>query len=99
MTRRLDPDKLDSLIVLERMKNSHRVRSPTDTGNHCGWKPAGGGQHLRARLAADHRLKLPDHSRIRRGPNDRADDVVAVVDVRHPVANGFARRVLQRARA
>ena len=56
-------------------------------------------EHLRSRFAADHRLKVAHHSRIRRGSDDGADDVVRVVDVRDPVANRLARRILQRARA
>ena len=76
-------------------RSSRRRRTPRRVFG----RPAGALEHLRPRLAPDDRLKIAHHARIRRRADDRADDVVAVVDVRDPVANRFARRVLERARA
>ena len=49
-----------------------------------------------ARLAADHRLELAHHQRIRMRAERRAEQVVGVVDVGDPVAHRLVDRVLQR---
>ena len=56
-------------------------------------------EQLLARLAADHRLQLAHDLGIRRRPDARADHVVGRLDVRDPVADRLARRLLQRLRA
>src|SRR5207245_8834430 len=54
------------------------------------------GQILLARLVSDDPLQVTDHLRIRMGPHDRTDYVVSRADVRHPIADGFGRCVLER---
>ena len=58
-----------------------------------------GGEHLLARLVADHALEVAHERRIRRRADGRADHVVGVADVRDPVADRGADRLLQRPRA
>ena len=56
-------------------------------------------EHLRARLAADDRVEIAHHHRVRMRSGDGADDVERVVDVGDPVAHRFVERVLQRLRS
>src|SRR4051812_497002 len=77
------------------MEDSHRVGSATDTGNHSSWKFSSALEHLPASLSSNHRLEFTHHARVRCGPDNRSNYVVAVVDVSDPVANCFARRVLE----
>ena len=53
-------------------------------------------EHLLPRLAADHRLELADHQRIRMRAERRAEQVVGVGDVGDPVAHRLVDRVLER---
>ena len=57
------------------------------------------GEHLLARLAADHRLQLGHDLRVGRRAGRRADDVVGVAHVGDPVADGLVEGVLERADA
>src|SRR5688500_1139879 len=95
MSRRLDTDQLDRIIGLERMEDSHRVRPATHTRDDGARKLAGRAHDLLACFLSDDRLEFAHHSWIRCRADDGADDVVAVVDVRDPVADGFTRRVLE----
>ena len=54
--------------------------------------------HLRARLAADDRLEIAHHHRIRVRPGDGADAVESRLDVGHPIAQRLVHRILQRLR-
>ena len=56
-------------------------------------------QALRSRFAADHRLELANHQRIRMRTERRAEQVVRVFGTGHPVAHRLVDRVLQRPRA
>ena len=56
-------------------------------------------QHLRARLLADHPLEVAHHRRIGVRAGRRADQVVGVLDVGHPVAQRLVHGVLQGGRA
>ena len=77
------------------MEQPHRVRAAPDAGD------AGIGQaplplhHLGPGLAADDGVEVPHHHRVRMRTRHRADDVVRVVDVAHPVAHRLVERVLQ----
>src|SRR5262249_22808749 len=57
------------------------------------------GEDLLARLPPDDRLQLADELRIRRRTDARADHVMRRLDVRDPVPDRLARRLLQGARA
>src|SRR5207249_10346624 len=73
-----------------------RVRAAPDArDDHLG-EPALRLEQLRTRLASDHRLQLADDRRVRLGPDARADQVVRRLDVRDPVADRLAGRLLQR---
>src|SRR3954471_15169434 len=54
---------------------------------------------LLTRFAADDGLQLGDELRVRRRSDARADQIVRRLDVRDPVADRLARRLLQRLRA
>ena len=68
---------------------------PTHATTMSGSRPACSSDLL-ARFAADHRLELADHQRIRMRAERRAEQVVRVVDVRDPVAHRLVDRVLER---
>ena len=97
--RRLDPVEPHLRIVEEGVEHPDRVRAPADARDHRVGQPPGPLEDLLARLAPDHRVEVAHHLRVRMGPRDGADDVVGVVDVRHPVAHGLVERVLEGPRA
>ena len=97
--RRLDADELDAVVVEERGEHADRVRAAADARDDGVRQPSLDLEHLRARLAADHRLELAHELRVRARADARADQVVRRLDVRDPVADRLARRLLQRARA
>ena len=80
----------------ERVEDAERVAAAADARDDGIGQAAGQRLNLLARLAADHRLKLADHQRIGMRPEHRAEQVIAVGDVRHPVAHRFVDGVLQR---
>ena len=71
---------------------------PTQATTASGSRPSAREQLLTG-LAADHRLELAHELRIRGRPDARADQVVGRLDVRDPVADRLARRLLERPRA
>src|SRR5438105_13525531 len=64
-TAGLYADKLDFFVAQERMKNSHGVGSAADAGDDGIRQTALGFEDLCARLAANDRLKITHHQRIR----------------------------------
>ena len=86
-------------IGQERMEQANGVGAAADTGDEGVGQGAGAGGKLLPGLAADDALEIPHHPRIGMGAGDRADDVIGVVNIRGPVAQGFVHRVLERARA
>src|SRR6185437_52451 len=98
LARCLDAHQLDFAIRHECVKDSHRVRSAADAGHHGCRQPARALENLRSRFRADHRLQVTHNTWIGSRPDHRADDVVAISHVRYPVANCFARGILQRLR-
>ena len=54
-----------------------RVAAAADARDDDVGQPSGQLQELLARLAADHRLELPHHQRIRMRPQHRAEQVIA----------------------
>ena len=81
------------------MEHADGVAAAADAGGHRVRQAAVFGQHLRARLAADHGVEVADHARIRVRPGHGADDVEGVAHVGDPVAHRLVQRVLQRGRA
>ena len=95
---RLDADEPHVGVVEEAGEDADRVRAAADAGDDRVGEPALGREHLLARLVADHPLQLADELGIGRGADARADQVVGRLDVRDPVADRLARRLLQRLR-
>src|SRR5687768_15344716 len=95
---RLYTDEFDLHIVNKRVEDPHRVRPAAYARDDRGGEAPRLLQHLGPRLAADDRLELPHHPRIWRGPDDRTNDVVAVIHIRYPIPDRLARRILQRSR-
>src|SRR5579862_3153165 len=93
--RRLDADQLYVAVVHERVKCAHRIRSAAHAGHDSLWESSNPFEKLRSRLAPNDRLKVANHPWVRSGSDHRTDDVVCVVDIGHPVADGFRRGVLE----
>jgi hypothetical protein len=98
-TAGFDANQPDAAIVHERVEDADGIAAAADAGDDGGGQRAGHVENLRARLAANHRLKLADHQRIRMGAEHRSQEVVGVGDVGDPVAHRLVDRVLQRAAA
>ena len=97
--RRLDADEPDPRIVDEPGEHPDRVGAAADArDDRLGQRPFRLEQLL-ARLAPDHRLQLAHDLRVGGRADARADHVVRRLDVRDPVADRLARRLLQRPRA
>ena len=62
---RLDADEPHVGVVEEAGEDPDRVRAAADAGDDRVGQPALGLEHLRARLAADHRLQLADDLGVR----------------------------------
>ena len=92
------PDQAHVGVVDEAREDADRVRAAADARDDDLGQPPLGLEHLRARLAPDHRLQLAHDLGVRRRAHARADQVVGRLDVRDPVADRLARRLLQRAR-
>ena len=85
-------------VVQEAGEHPDRVRAAADAGDRRIGQPALGLEDLRPRLAADHRLELADDLGVGLRADARADQVVRRLDVRDPVADRLAGRLLQRLR-
>ncbi len=81
------------------MEDADRVAPPAHAGGYGIRQAPVFGEHLCPRLAADHRVEVAHHPRIRIRARHRADDVEGVGDVGDPVAHCLVERVLQRRRA
>ena len=80
------------------MEQADRIAAAADAGGDRVRQAAVFGQHLRARLAADHGVEVAHHARIRIRAGDGADDVEGVAHVGDPVAHRLVQRVLERRR-
>ena len=92
---RLDSVQRDVRVVQERVEQPHRVRASSDAGDAGVGQAALQIEHLRAGLAPDHGVEVAHHHRIGMRARHRADDVVRVVDVAHPVAHRLVERILE----
>jgi len=91
--------QIDRLVVDEVGERAHRVRAAARAGDHVGREVAGLLDRLLARLLGDDRLEVADHHRERVRADDRADDVVGVLDGGRPVAHRLGDGLLQGASA
>src|SRR5262247_3484486 len=65
LTARFDADETHARIVDETVEDSNRVAAAADAGDYDIGQAAGLLEHLTAGFAADHRLELAHHQRIR----------------------------------
>src|SRR5499427_1167287 len=98
MPRRLHAVDFDVGIVEERMKQAHRIRAATDTGNERVGRTPFGFERLRAGFVADDRLEVAHHHWIGVRAGDRANAVEGVGDVGDPVPQRLVHGVLERLR-
>ena len=70
------PIELDGGIVKKARENPHRVGTAADARHYRARQSPSSLEHLLARLPPNDRLKFTHHTRIRRGPDHRPDDVV-----------------------
>ncbi len=95
VSSRFDAVDRYALVVEERMEKSDGVRAAADAGNERVRQPPLTLHHLLARLRADDRLEIAHHGRIGMWAGRRADEVVGVAHVGHPIAQGFVHCVLE----
>ena len=93
---RLDAEQAHAGVPQERMEQADRVRSAADAGDRDVRQAARLRDHLRARLAPDHRLQLAHQVRIGMRPDRGAEQVVAAGRIRDPVAHRLVDRGAQR---
>ena len=96
----LDANQPHARVVDERRRRCPMalLPPPTQATTTSGRRPACSRICARA-SRADHRLELAHHQRIRMRAERRAEQVVRVGDIGHPVAHRLVDRVLQRAAA
>ena len=94
----LHPDQVHR-IAHESLKDAHGVGTAADAGVDPGRQFAVLLDDLPCRLLADDRLEPADHFGKGGGAAGRAEDVVGVVEIGDPVAEGLVDRVLQGAGA
>ena len=95
VARGLDADQAHRLIRDVGIEKANRVRAAADARQHRVGLAPRQFRHLLFRFAADHRLEVAHHHRIRMRPRDGADDVKSVFDVGHPVAHRLVQSILQ----
>ena len=78
--------KSHAFISDERMKQAYRIGPAADACHHCTRQLACCGKNLFARFASDDALEIANHQRVRMRSKRTAQQVVSVVDVRHPIA-------------
>src|ERR1700735_555510 len=87
ITARLHTDELHLLVADKRSKHAHRVRASANTRNYPRRQSPLTLEHLLAGLTTDHPLQVSQKRRIRRRAHYRADHIVGVLYVRHPIAD------------
>ncbi len=86
---RFDSDDLDRAIGDERMESPDGIRATTDACDQYVWKASAFAQHLRTGFAADDGLQLPDQIGVGMRTHRRAEQVVGIQGVGHPIAQGL----------
>ncbi len=106
MTRRvdaitggLDADERDLAVVHEPGEHADRVAAAADARERAIRQPPGLLEDLLTGLVADAALQIAHDGRVGSGPDGRAEDVVRVADVGHPVADRGGDRLLECPRA
>ena len=91
----LDADETHLGVVEEAREEPDGVRAAADARDDSVWEPLVYLEHLRAGFPTDDGLQLSHDARVRRRADAGADQVVRRLDVRDPVADRLARRLLQ----
>jgi hypothetical protein len=79
------------------VEDAHGVGATAHTGQHrVGLQAVVHAGHLGDAFFANHALEIAHHHRVGVRPGHGADDVEGVVDIRHPVTQGFVRARLSR---
>ena len=92
---RLHAEHVDGSILEKGIKKADGVGAAADTGHEQIRQALFLFQNLPARLVADDALKIAHHERIGMRAIDRAEDVMGVADVGHPVAHGLVDGLLE----
>src|SRR5438067_786103 len=82
-------------IVKKSVEETNRVRATSGARDHHARQLPGPSHNLLARLATNYALKLAHHQREWMRAERAAEQVVRVMHVRHPIAQGFVDRVFQ----
>src|SRR5450631_2344324 len=90
----LDAYQLHAVIADERVEQTDRVAASSDAGKSGIRQAAFALQNLGARLDANHAMKVANHYRIRMRSQSGTQQVIGIVNVRHPVAHRLANGVL-----
>ena len=93
---RFHTDQTHIFFVDVRIKNTHRVGAATHACNDRIGLTAREFGHLYECFFPDHRLEIAHHHRIGMRARHRADDVIGMGDVGHPVAHRLVERILER---
>ena len=99
LAARLHADQPHAGVLSEGMEQADGVRAAADARHTHVRQPAGLGHDLRSRLGADHRLEVAHDGRVRVRAERRAEQVMRVSHIRHPVADRLVDGILERARA
>src|SRR6185437_9028548 len=91
----LHADQLDLGVIQEGGEDAKRIGTTADTGHDAPGQAFLALEDLSARLVSDHTLQVAHQGRVGRGADDRADHIVGVSYVCHPVADRRRRRLLQ----
>src|SRR5262245_6218595 len=92
----LHTNQTDTRIVDERIEDPEGVAATTDTGHDGVRQAPDEREQLLTRLAPDDGLELAHHERIGMRSENRAKEVVGVLDIGDPVAHRLVDGVLER---
>mmetsp|Transcript_19269 Transcript_19269/g.55459 ORF Transcript_19269/g.55459 Transcript_19269/m.55459 type:complete len:539 (+) Transcript_19269:544-2160(+) len=95
MSGRLHSVQLNSLVLHEGVEGADRVRSATDARHDGIGELPGLVQHLRPHLLAHDALEVPDDDGEGMRPDGRADEVVRIPHVGHPIPHGLVDGILE----
>mmetsp|Transcript_4117 Transcript_4117/g.15030 ORF Transcript_4117/g.15030 Transcript_4117/m.15030 type:complete len:361 (+) Transcript_4117:43-1125(+) len=95
---RFDANNADGFFVNKVVEQTHGVGTATDARDKDVRQAAPLFHSLRSSFLTNDGVEVAHHHRVRVRTRDRAQNVVRVLDVRHPITNSLARRVLQRRR-
>src|SRR5947209_18087730 len=87
-------EQLDSFFVEDRRDRPHRVAPAADASDEKVRKSAVALEALLSNLSADDALKVSHDRRVRMRAHDASEEIVRVLDVRHPIPQSLVDGVL-----